>query len=273
LGPHCHEENEIRDTILTPSAQRHFSRPYDAASAPCLYTDDIALPHALLVTAARHLIVGLRTDWQSCPPVTTVPWNRIDTPDGLDYVIESVVGRFVFLGAILPGVRDTAETTYHAELPGVYMHALATEAMLSPQGRSARAAWWDRVSVLFVLFFVTQTIFLWQAGNREAHKKGPSFYLAFGGFLALLAIYVLLGWRSATALRDGYFLLACTEFDLWYLEPAQLCARGAKRAREALTDNFFPAKRGPDEPANRLRISAVVDTVDTVESADVSRRS
>lgn len=63
---------------------------------------------------------------------------------------ESLQGKFVFVGADIPGIPDRTASPVHGQVPGVMLHAMAMENLLTGEGRYLRATpeWF---SILFKL--------------------------------------------------------------------------------------------------------------------------
>lgn len=81
---------------------------------------------------------------QTCPYTTTVAaHNLLKAPEneGLRNALRSVLkGKFVFYGADLTGLEDTVVPPTHVKLPGVYLHAMALDNLLTFEGRYKRSS-------------------------------------------------------------------------------------------------------------------------------------
>ncbi len=146
----CPSAIQIRDTSMTPSEQTEFSQPAFGAS-DCLYRRGMfgafRQPMAFGLAFPFHLL-GPRDDWETCPPVLTIPWEAMFDPGRAEQLKRVLKGRVLLVSAAIPGISDRSQTELHSDLPGVYLHALAVEALTSAFGAAQPALWWERLILL-----------------------------------------------------------------------------------------------------------------------------
>lgn len=77
---------------------------------------------------------------QACPYTTTVTAHGLlKAPD--DPALREIIhGRFVFYGGDLTGLEDSVVPPTHVKLPGVYLHAMALDNLLTFNGRYKRSS-------------------------------------------------------------------------------------------------------------------------------------
>ena len=71
---------------------------------------------------------------QTCPYSTTVSARMLLSAPGDAALRDILHGRYVFYGADLTGLEDTVVPPTHVKLPGVYLHAMALDNLLTFQG-------------------------------------------------------------------------------------------------------------------------------------------
>ncbi|MDW5441172.1 CHASE2 domain-containing protein [Polaromonas sp. SM01] len=94
------------------------------------------------------LIPGvLRRLWEDASSAPLCPYHRTlsmaqlgELPE--DKLAPYLAGRYVLVGANVPGYNDFAESPVHGKLPGVYMHAMALDNLLTYEGNYKLSAEW-----------------------------------------------------------------------------------------------------------------------------------
>lgn len=210
--PPCPDTIEIRDTSLTPVEQRTFPLvgPQDHA---CMYKEDTvvaavaAVPRQLgsYVTALfSHLIQGRVGNWQACPPILTIPWHIAFDPRRDADVAAALDDRLVLVSASVSGVSDMAETELHQNIPGVYVHALAAEALANQWVGPARPApWQQRIAILFagtLLVLGTRSLVTAGRGPRARRPVSRRLREARWTIVQIGQARALLGTRSSAGL-------------------------------------------------------------------------
>jgi hypothetical protein len=154
---------------MTPSGQKVFSRP-ELDGGHCLYQDEPFLPQSFrfLEAAFLHLAGGRRSDWETCPPVLTVGWREVFNPYRDREIAAAFKGRTVLVSASVSGVSDLAQTDLHADLPGVYLHALAAESLSRfAVGPGQQSQWYYRILLFMVGSLAVFHIRDWYEQRRD----------------------------------------------------------------------------------------------------------
>jgi len=77
---------------------------------------------------------------QTCPYTTTVPAHGLFDAPNDPKLREALSNKFVFYGADLTGLEDAVVPPTHVKLPGVYLHAMALDNLLTFDGRYKRSS-------------------------------------------------------------------------------------------------------------------------------------
>lgn len=79
-----------------------------------------------------------------CPYNRTLTLSELRAPDADDTrLTDMLTGRYVMIGAALSGMNDTVLSPVHDTIPGVYMHAMALDNLLTYQDDYKRAVEWE----------------------------------------------------------------------------------------------------------------------------------
>lgn len=202
------EEFEIIDTVFSSPKQR--SLPLvDLAlnSATCVYRDDSYTDQ--LWKIFELITTFKKNSWSDCPPVFTVTNNWVLGLPNTD-LTGAINEKVVFLGSAIEGSYDNVQTQYHHELPGVYIHALATEQLLSdvipipinPLGRIVILA----IASLITLVIVKNNL-IPRFGYK--YKQLKLLFPAAIGLALVLIQYYFLNWNAQTGLLDSALFLLC----------------------------------------------------------------
>jgi hypothetical protein len=250
---HCPEAFEIRDTTTTPDFQKRFSPPqWDEPG--CIYRGQPPRRQLrpIMAAAYNHIVHGPRRDWQKCPPVLTVSWQQVFDPRHDEDVATAFGGRRVLLSAAVSGVSDNAQTELHRDLPGVYLHALATESLAELGDESAQPAEWYAGLLRFllgrgparpaesharlllflagsVLVLVLRLLLKWARPSPSCKEKSRdnewSVWPPMAVMIPLACVYWLLQWKFSLAARDLLFFVVCNSRHLWFIDPTQVFAK------------------------------------------------
>lgn len=125
-----------------------------------------------------------------CPSVAVIPASVLWSGDGA--VARGLLGgRFVMIGAAVSGVADWHQSPVHGQVPGVVLHAMALDNLLSLGTRyatelSTAASVGAATALLLTLAFVAPRILLhWRERNsRPLAAVAFAIWLALAGFLA-----------------------------------------------------------------------------------------
>lgn len=115
----------------------------------------------------------LRQFWEDGARLPLCPYHQTLSMAQLGVLSEAEVapylaGRYVFVGANVPGFNDFADSPVHRVTPGVYMHAMALDNLLTYQGNYKLSEEWS---------------------------LPPPWALLWPGLLTILAVFVVhLGW-------------------------------------------------------------------------------
>ena len=77
---------------------------------------------------------------QTCPYTTTLSARMLLRAPGHPELEKHLRGKVVFYGADLAGLEDTVVPPTHVKLPGVYLHAMALDNLLTFEGRYKKSA-------------------------------------------------------------------------------------------------------------------------------------
>lgn len=107
-------------------------------------------------------------------------------------------GRFLIIGAFVPGYNDLVDSPIHGLIPGPYMHAMALDNLLTFQGQYKLSTDWNNPSVDLIVtgFAAILTVFLMHIAVAKVRELAEQ--TRFSGFLKryLLVCLIarLLGW-------------------------------------------------------------------------------
>lgn len=96
----------------------------------------------------KNLVPGvLRQIWEASSQLPLCPYHRTLSMAQLGVLSEaelapSLAGKYVFVGAQVPGYNDFANSPVHGLTPGIYMHAMALDNLLTYQDRYKLSAEW-----------------------------------------------------------------------------------------------------------------------------------
>ena len=98
-----------------------------------------------------------------CPYNLTYSVSQLSTlPEA--QLVDALKGRYVLIGAVVPGQNDLIDSPVHGTIPGIYLHAMALDNLLSYGASFKRSANWDFI---------------------------PSFELITAGLSAILIVFVV----------------------------------------------------------------------------------
>lgn len=115
-----------------------------------------------------------------CPYHTTVSMSKVGAMAD-DELSALLAGRFVFIGAFVPGYNDFVNSPIHGLVPGVYLHAMALDNLLSYGAEYKVATDWSETqrspdlwkSALLAVFAIIFVRFIWTL-LRNWLAKRPS---------------------------------------------------------------------------------------------------
>jgi hypothetical protein len=121
---------------------------------------------------------------------------------------ETITGSYVFIGAAIDGAGDTIVSPVHGKLPGVFLHAMALDNLLSFQGRYFKTANWQtknldtivQVAMIFLCYLLGRAIF--------ADKPAPTSRAAAVGWFARRAA----AWVGVAIMAIALLLLSLANF-------------------------------------------------------------
>ena len=226
-----------RDSWVTPVDQQRFSLPgFNAAKPTCIGRGLVESARAIL----RLAWDGAQRNWRTCPPVLTfLPGTLVDQALPSDWL----AGRAVFVGARI-GDSDLVETPFHHGLPGVYVHALALEQLLSGRSASRVPAELEQFLVVLVTVFLTQSIKIGLLLSLKSKVSSGSTSAWLGVTLGLIAVGLVLllaaefDWPSGFRIR--YALLMLIGLGFPSLDPIELLA-GLSQEMRTLSEEDFKA--------------------------------
>jgi len=147
----------------------------------------------------EQLLLGVFEDLRSadqpnlalpCPSVTVIPASVLWSGDGAA-ARELLGGRFVMIGAAVSGIADWHQSPVHGQVPGVVLHAMALDNLLSlgthyATELSTSASVCIATLLLLTLAFVAPRVLLrWRERNsRTLAALAFAMWLSLAGFLA-----------------------------------------------------------------------------------------
>lgn len=193
---------------LTPDARqkpitvfwgaRHPARPPHAPQGDCMREADAHFSHA------KALWQSLRGAWWSfrqgaspdvldthrerCPYTLTVYEHELDDPEPM-----WLKDRVVLIGTKLDGMDDTVPSPVHQRLPGVYLHAMALDNLMTWGERRlhARGVWFGRIYGVIVAMLVSLAL-AWILRHLAGYRRMLS--LVALALLATLGSTVFQQW-------------------------------------------------------------------------------
>lgn len=238
---------EINDSILTPADQPLFTRPGYSNEPACVYSGlpaqngidmetTIGALDALIDRLSTFLASGPTVSWWACPPVLTVPFSFLSRWN--DEELAAVLrGKIVILGSSVPANQDVVATRYFSELPGVFLHAFAVDALLSNWAPPVPPS--DRLRVLalfsaslFVVICHRKINAAHLSNSRSAKLRAAAVIMA--AVLLTLLYYFIFSWRISLLVSDSLCFLLCNNFDWrWFdLDPVRALANGLHGLRQ-----------------------------------------
>ena len=122
--------------------------------------------------------------------------------------------RYVLVGANVPGYNDFANSPIHGLIPGVYLHAMALDNLLTYQGKYKQSTGWELTHLphlllpaLLAVLAVFLVNVLWRALSKKfgrRKKEEPSPYLSSSDALKLRgvqAVFDALAWLLKMSLK------------------------------------------------------------------------
>lgn len=98
----------------------------------------------LLPSHVRSLLGDAEADMPICPYTRTLTLSELRAQDADQARLADMLsGRYVMIGAALSGFNDTVLSPVHDVIPGVFMHAMALDNLLTYQDRYKRAVEWE----------------------------------------------------------------------------------------------------------------------------------
>jgi len=98
----------------------------------------------MLPTYLRQLLGQADADMPVCPYTRTLALSELRAADADEARLDDLLkGRYVMIGGALSGFNDTVLSPVHDVVPGVFMHAMALDNLLTYQDRYKRAVEWD----------------------------------------------------------------------------------------------------------------------------------
>lgn len=154
-------------------------------SAPQTHRPE-GLAHCLVgVRDYQRLIPGvLRQIWQDADRPPLCPYHQTLSMAQLGEMPEAelapyLAGRYVMVGAHVPGYNDFADSPVHGIIPGIHMHAMALDNLLTYKGTYKLSAEWT-VPPSFALFMpgilVIFVVFLVHLGWLFVKQKAGGFW-------------------------------------------------------------------------------------------------
>lgn len=98
----------------------------------------------MLPSYVRTLIDGPDATKPICPYTRALTLSELRAPDADgSRLADMLTGRYVMIGAALSGFNDTVLSPVHDSIPGVFMHAMALDNLLTYQNDYKRAVEWE----------------------------------------------------------------------------------------------------------------------------------
>lgn len=92
----------------------------------------------------RRLLNGSEADKPICPYTRTLTLSELRAADADQARLQDLLtGRYVMIGAALSGFNDTVLSPVHDVIPGVFMHAMALDNLLTYRDHYKRALEWE----------------------------------------------------------------------------------------------------------------------------------
>lgn len=92
----------------------------------------------------RRLLNGPEADKPICPYTRTLTLSELRAADADQARLQDLLtGRYVMIGAALSGFNDTVLSPVHDVIPGVFMHAMALDNLLTYRDHYKRALEWE----------------------------------------------------------------------------------------------------------------------------------
>lgn len=191
--------------------------PGDAAKTPCApITGESNSRWNGLVSAIGSGLTkaaNAESNWDQLQPCTYHRWINpkvfFDKDSGPALLQrETIAGSYVFIGAAIDGAGDTVVSPVHGKLPGVFLHAMALDNLLSFNGRYFRTANWQtknldtvvQVVMIFLCYLLGRLIFV--------DKPPPSTrFAAVGWFAQRLA-----AWAGVAIMAIALLILSLANF-------------------------------------------------------------
>ncbi|MGY6269216.1 CHASE2 domain-containing protein [Achromobacter denitrificans] len=98
----------------------------------------------MLPSYVRRLLGDADADLPVCPYTRALALSELRAPDAdRAHLADMLTGRYVMIGAALSGFNDTVLSPVHDVVPGVFMHAMALDNLLTYEERYKRAVEWE----------------------------------------------------------------------------------------------------------------------------------
>jgi CHASE2 domain-containing sensor protein len=187
----------VRWGAYPPATQQ----PYYAAGVCQRYATPDGAPSYVrrLWTSLQQLLLGVFEDLRAarnpnvalpCPSVEVIPASVLWSGDA-GIARELLAGRFVMVGASVSGIADWHQSPVHGQVPGVVLHAMALDNLLSLGTRYATelsgfVSTVVATVLLVILAFVAPRVHLqWRERNdRRLAAAALAVWLGLAGFLA-----------------------------------------------------------------------------------------
>jgi len=184
----------VRWGAYPPVAQQ----PYYAAGVCQRYAASISWTTRLWMSL-EQLLLGVFEDLRNagkpdlalpCPSVAVIPASVLWSGDGA-VARDLLAGRFVMIGTAASGIADWHQSPVHGQVPGVVLHAMALDNLLSLGTRyttdlSSIASVGIATLLLLTLAFIAPRVLLrWRERNSRALAAVAfAIWLVLAGFLA-----------------------------------------------------------------------------------------
>lgn len=183
----------------------------DAASPACApVTDDPASRWRALTSSILTGIAGAANVFDSKAGHGPMSWERLqpcayhgeiaarDLFDNSGRAMlkrEAIKGSYVFVGASIDGAGDTVNSPVHGQLPGVFLHAMALDNLLTFKGAHLKTAGWasiPQVVLIFLCTFLGGLVFAERAVPRTRLEAAGSLALRFAAWAVFAAAAAVL---------------------------------------------------------------------------------
>ena len=119
--------------------------------------------------------------------------------------LKRIKGSYVFVGGAIAGTGDTVTSPVHGQLPGVYLHAMALDNLLSFKGAPLHSGGWATIPQVLLIFLAA-----FAGGAIFADRQTPRTRLeALGAFALRIAVWIVFAAVAAVLL-----LMFLIEFEL-----------------------------------------------------------